>query len=321
MDYIVTQNTNEIRSNDIVVDSTFSGNIECVRIDHHVDNCMTNIDSIYRAFHNDIKFINPPERVITSALDTDSIISAAIIDMLLSGELKSINKELLNTNIFKILYSSCFWCDYNLGFDKFDDEINRIGELLDLYIRQELQINIGLSYREKTAVREQNQIFAKQIEKVKTLIKRGKIPLHILEFPREEVYKEIRLIAEKCIITEAPESKIMGYIRTPDNEHLLPRVYFGLFKQPLIGRITYLDNDELSILIGINPISLENWENIDLTKLAEILNRENVAFDFSGRKNVIRTRFSGNIDDLYKSLANINIEELYDNKELFTVYK
>ncbi|NIA23826.1 MAG: hypothetical protein GWP03_06700, partial [Proteobacteria bacterium] len=116
-------------------------------------------------------------------------------------------------------------------------------------------------------------------------------------------------------------NEMIGYIKTPDSERLLPRVYFSLFKQPLIGKITYLEDGEISILIGINPLSLDKWNNIDLTKLAKKLSEKNSAFDFSSRKNVIRTRFRGDLSALYKTLVDINMEEFYDDKELFTICK
>ncbi len=321
MDFKVTRNVDDIRNDDIVVDSDFPNNIQCIRIDHHVDECTTNIDSIYQAFNKQNGNKIDGKRIITSTIDTDSIISAAVIDLLLSGELRGQDKTTLETEIFKIIYSSCFWCDYNVAYWHFSDEINRKGELLDLYLRQELQIHIGLSYREKIIEEEQSQIFTKLIDNVKNIIIKGNLPLHIEKFPKEDVYKELTEVAKKCIIKDAPENNDIGYIKTPDNEHLLPRVYFKLFRQPLIARITLMEDNEISVLIGTNPYSLKEWSKINLKKLAVKLNEKNEKINFSGRRNVIKARFKGDLNILYNILSDLQPDELFDNSELYSIYK
>ncbi|NIA23609.1 MAG: hypothetical protein GWP03_05580 [Proteobacteria bacterium] len=321
MDYLVTKNPDELNESDIVVDSDFPNDVKCIRIDHHVDDSLTNIDSIYRAFQGGKSFESTPNRIVTSTIDTDSIISAAIVDMLLSGAIQSIDNELINSEIFKTLYSSCFWCDYNVEYNRFSKDFNDKGELLDLYLRQELQIYIGLSYREKIVGREQSNLFEKLVGKVKDIIRRGSLPLHILEFPRDEVYSEITDIAKKCVLEETAGNNIVGYIKTPDNEHLLPRVYFKLFKQPLIARITFKEDNEISLLLGINPYALKEWNKVNLKKLAEKLNKVNDNIKFSGRRNVIKTRFKGNIEEIYKILSQVELDDLYDENNLFTIYE
>ncbi|MHC4527844.1 MAG: hypothetical protein ACYS29_08205, partial [Planctomycetota bacterium] len=119
-DALITNDSVVIDSSGLPIDRSY------VRIDHHVDNGWTNLDSVWKDTARSPLTVpqRMPSKIVTNYLDPDAIISAAVLSLMAE---QKIERNFWDSEICKVLYSASFWCDYQCACPFLDAGVNNLG--------------------------------------------------------------------------------------------------------------------------------------------------------------------------------------------------
>ena len=312
----------DIRPTDVVLDSTdISPECPCFRVDHHVDNGWTNLDSVARVDTSRLAAVYEGA-FVTNYLDPDAIISAGVLAAAISHGIDTAN--FLNTALGKVLYSASFWCDYGVPFPKFSDETNALGSQLELWLRYRHAAALGRE--DRAASRSERAaagtpIFADLATRIAGMVRQESIPPEVGAFDSARYLEEIRNAVAK-FVCPALGTSLFGVISISDPKlRVVTRAYFPYFVQPIIVRVIEGTKGN-QILIGPNPLKA-GWESLNLEKLGRMVLKQNPAWKLTGRRFVIGTNEPAKqpLSDLLPVLGSVQISQIQDSCPLWTVYE
>jgi hypothetical protein len=313
---IISSDFADLLPDDIIVDSSSSIVVSNTRLDHHVDNGWTNLDSIAKYYRtlptSNVEY--PP--VVTTYLDSDAVISTAVLILYMQRKIDI--HDLLFTDLGKVLYSASYWCDYQIACSQLSPSINSQGEQLELWLRLEMQKHLGED-RAKPSKPKQTLVF-RQLVAAMMSISQTKFPpaCTSLDAHREMMKMKKTL---RSYVRDDLSAKSFGVIWTFDDApgfRIIPRAYFSLFTQPLIVRIIESranpSDMKRQVFITPNPL-LPDWKTLNLNILGANLQTTDQTWKLTGRRFMIgQTGTSWPVSALISALKKVDMRRLRDDK-------
>ena len=313
----------DIIPRDVVIDSAgLPSTIECHRVDHHIDNGWTNVDSVARTELGPLRQ-QDIDALVTIYLDPDAIISAALLSMALEQRVDV--PAFLESDLGKVMYSASFYSDYGIGFGAFSDDINSFGNKLELLLRDSIDRRLGEDrWRDPVQRGESHSaVFDELTSDVIDIIEKQALPQAAISFENETYLKKMKDAFLRYVRLDIC-TEHFGLIHIIGaHRRIIPRAYFGLFEQPIIVRViqrAMSDNEAKQVFIGVNPL-ITGWESLNLEKLGSAIASLNKDWSLDGRRFVIGMDGQHRaISELMEILIHVDPNDIIDDCSLWTVY-
>ncbi|MHC4475489.1 MAG: hypothetical protein ACYTEL_07580 [Planctomycetota bacterium] len=307
-DALITNDSVVIDSSGLPIDRSY------VRIDHHVDNGWTNLDSVWKDTARSPLTVpqRMPSKIVTNYLDPDAIISAAVLSLMAE---QKIERNFWDSEICKVLYSASFWCDYQCACPFLDAGVNNLGDKMEIWLREQLNTQLGEDRSRDSEMKyeKQSQVFDSLVHAVSDVVEFNDVPVAILEIDTADY---LRMMREEFarFVREDLSSNSFGVIHIVGaTKRVIPRSYFPLFNQPVILRVIQKQpggNEPKQVLIGVNP-TIRGWEEFDLLRLNEKIASVKGAWSFSGRRYLIGTSGQhGRLEELMDIVTRISLKDI-----------
>jgi len=282
----------DIDERDLVIDSPIPDdeNWGGVRIDHHVDDGWTMLDSLSRVDWRDVRK-HDVRRVVSTYLDPDAMIGAAVALEALDDTSFSFN----DSDVLKPFYLASFLSDYAGAWTELEDVWGTRGNRLDLWLRLEMEKPSMLGDEDRGERNEEydqrrTSTMQKLVSELRKMWRQEDLSEDCYEMDARAEFEELQSVFSAYVSESLSTSDVGVFDAVDEDRRVIPRAYLPLFDQPVVVRvIRKSDGSSMQILVGINP-TVDDWETLDLRLLAKQCSNVSEDIQMRGRRGVIGGR-------------------------------